>query len=180
MAALHSSYRIVPHDERWQATFTSQLKFLREALSLSAERIEHIGSTAVPGLGAKPIVDVMIGVDSEAEYSTYVAALSTVGYECGGETVPGTLYNRKQGPPRVNAHLTVFGSEFWGEHLLFRDYLRAHPETASEYEALKRQILLDPGDLGADPPAYNAAKESFIRRVLAVASANQAPGTGRE
>ena len=56
----------------------------------------------------------------------------------------------------------------------------AHPETASEYEALKRQILLDPGDLGADPPAYNAAKESFIRRVLAVASANQAPGPGRE
>ena len=159
----HPSYRIVPHDAGWSAVFDAERAILAEALALPVGCIEHIGSTAVPGLGAKPILDVMIGVESEIDYQRCVALLAPLGYDHRGDTVPGTLYNRKQGPPRVNAHLCVFGGGFWVEHLLFRDYLRAHPETAREYEELKRRILID---VGQDPPAYNAAKEPFIREVL--------------
>lgn len=163
-ARRHPSYRIVPYDPAWPRVFDAERALTAAALSLPHERIEHIGSTAVPRLGAKPIVDVMVGVDSEGAYPAFVALLAPLGYEHRGDTVPGTLYNRKEGPPRVNAHLCVFDGEFWREHLLFRDFLRTHPETAREYEALKRRILVE---LGPDPPAYNAAKEQFIREVIA-------------
>jgi len=143
--------------------FEAERALLAAGLGLSPGHIEHIGSTAVPGLGAKPIIDVMVGVDSPEAFARYVALLSPLGYEHRGETVPGTLYNRKQGPPRANAHLCVFGGQFWEEHLLFRDFLSANPTTASAYESLKRQILVD---VGPDPPAYNAAKEDFILGVL--------------
>ncbi len=103
------------------------------------------------------------GSGSERRYPDYVPLLATLGYDCRGETVPGTLYNRKQGPPRVNAHLCVYEGQFWVDKILFRDYLLEHPETAKAYERLKRQILVD---LGPDPPAYNAAKEAFIVAVL--------------
>lgn len=168
MSSPHPNYRIVPHDPAWAGVFVGERALLAETLRLPFERIEHIGSTAVPGLGAKPIIDVMIGLDSEAQYPPYVGLLTTLGYEHRGNTVRGTLYNRKEGPPRVNGHLTVFGESFWVDKLVFRDYLRAHPETAAEYERLKRQILVD---LGPDPPAYNAAKEWFIREILAAARA---------
>ena len=163
----HPNYRIVPYNPGWPGIFIDERDALVRGLELPPDRIQHIGSTAVPGLGAKPIVDIMVGVGSEAGYPRYAALLSPLGYEHRGDTVPGTLYNRKQGPPRVNAHLCVFGGEFWVEHLLFRDYLRGHPATAREYEALKRQIL---AELGPDPPAYNAAKEAFIRNVITVAT----------
>ena len=159
----HPSYRIVRHDPGWAAIFYAERAVLAEALRVPRDCIEHIGSTAVPGLGAKPIIDVMIGVESETDYQRSVALLAPLGYDHRGDTVPGTLYNRKQGPPRVNAHLCVFGGGFWVERLLFRAHLRAHPETAREYEELKRQVLID---VGQDPPAYNAAKEPFIREVL--------------
>lgn len=167
MTPSHPSYRIVPYDAAWPEVFEAERALIAAALTLPSEHIEHIGSTAVPGLGAKPIVDVMVGVDSESAYPPFVALLAPLGYEHRGDTVPGTLYNRKQGPPRVNAHLCVFGGEFWVENLLFRDYLRGHPATARKYEALKRQIL---AELGPDPPAYNAAKEAFIRNVVATAT----------
>ena len=158
-----NSYRIVRHDPGRAAIFYAERAVLAEALRVPRDCIEHIGSTAVPGLGAKPIIDVMIGVESETDYQRCVALLAPLGYDHRGDTVPGTLYNRKQGPPRVNAHLCVFGGGFWVERLLFRAHLRAHPETAREYEELKRQVLID---VGQDPPAYNAAKEPFIREVL--------------
>lgn len=160
----HPNYRIVPHDPAWADVFEGERAVIAAALGLAAERIEHIGSTAVPGLGAKPIVDVMIGVDGESQFRRCVALLLPLGYEHRGETVPGTLYNRKEGPPRVNAHLCQFEGDFWSEKVVFRDYLRSHTETAREYEALKQRIL---EELGPDPPAYNAAKAPFILEVLA-------------
>jgi GrpB-like predicted nucleotidyltransferase (UPF0157 family) len=150
MTGAHPSYRIVPHDPDWAPIFESERALI----------------------AAKPIVDVMVGVEEEAAYPRYVALLAPLGYEYRGETVPGTLYNRKQGPPRVNAHLCVLGGEFWSEHLLFRDYLRSNPATAGDYEALKRRIL---DEVGQDPPAYNAAKEGFIRAVIL--DATQTSGT---
>jgi GrpB-like predicted nucleotidyltransferase (UPF0157 family) len=146
--------------------FRAEQNRIAGALNLPPERIEHIGSTAVPGLGAKPIVDIMVGSDAESDFQRCVTGLATLGFEHRGDTAPGALYNRKEGPPRVNAHLTIFGGEFWRDHILFRDYLRSDPETAKAYEALKLRIL---DELGPDPPAYNAAKASFIADVVRAA-----------
>lgn len=166
----HPNYRIVEHDPAWGSVFVAERERIAAVLGLPQGRIEHIGSTAVPGLGAKPIVDIMAGAESESDYASHGARLKGLGYEDRGETVPGTRYIRKAGPPRVNLHLTVFGGEFWAEHLLFRDFLREHGETAREYERLKRQVL---AGLGPDPPAYNAARAGFINAVLARARAGR-------
>ena len=93
--------------------------------------------------------------------------LETIGYEWRGETVPGTLYIRKADPRRYNVHMTEYEGGFWEEHLLFRDYLRAHADASQRYEELKRELM---AKLASDPPGYNVGKEPFIKCILARAS----------
>ena len=87
-------------------------------------------------------------------------ALAGLGYEWRGETLPGTLYIRKAGPPRYNLHLTLYGGEHWVEMLVFRDYLRFLGGASRRHEALKRDLM---SRLARDPPAYNDGKAAFIR-----------------
>ena len=170
------SYRIVEYDPRWPVMFDEEKPRIVSALGIDEERVVHIGSTAVPRVGAKPIVDVMAGVEvvpAADGTHQYLRALAGIGYECRGETVPGTLYIRKP-EPRFNLHMTEYGGEFWVEHLLFLDYLRANPETARDYERLKREIM---ARLAESPPEYNEAKAAFIRRALEQAR-NELPANG--
>lgn len=157
------SYRIVEYDQRWPALYEEEKAIVVAATGIEADRVEHIGSTAVPGLGAKPIIDLMVGVPRVDSAQRQIKALEGVGYECRGETVPGTLYIRKAEPRRFNLHLTQWEGTFWLEKLLFRDFLRMHPETARQYEDLKRELM---ARLASDPPAYNDAKASFIESVV--------------
>src|SRR5215208_6458888 len=96
------SYRIRPSDPHWPRVFAEEQRRIAEALPLAAERIEHIGSTAVGGLAAKPIIDVMVGIDippTSARAGLLLDRLRAIGYVIGGiETVPGTLYCRKAEP----------------------------------------------------------------------------------
>lgn len=165
-----TSYRIVPSDPDWPGAAAEEIALVSATLGLAPSRVEHVGSTAVPGLGAKPIVDLMAGIGcpptSEAALPI-LDRLRSIGYEIKGiETAPGTLYCRKAEPRRFNLHLTEHGNEFWISHLAFRDYLRAHPDVAAEYERLKRDILARMGD-EISQPAYNAAKGDFIQSVTA-------------
>ena len=98
-----------------------------------------------------------------------VERLRGIGYEHRGETVPGTLYLRKAEPRRFNLHMTEHEGEFWVEHLLFSDYLRAHHDVVRDYEELKRSVM---AGLAHDPPAYNDAKAGFIEAVVATARAD--------
>ena len=157
------SYRIVEYDRRWPVLYEEEKAALMAATGIDAERVEHIGSTAIPGLGAKPIIDLMVGVPSVEGAQRQREALAGVGYEWRGETVPGTLYLRKAEPRRFNLHLTQWEGEFWLTKLLFRDFLRMHPDTAQQYEDLKRELM---SRLASDPPAYNDAKASFIESIV--------------
>ena len=157
------SYRIVEYDQRWPALYEEEKAIVVAATSIAVDCVEHIGSTAVPGLGAKPIIDLMVGVPRVEDAQRQVEALERVGYEWRGETVPGTLYLRKAEPRRLNLHLTQLGAEFWLDHLLFRDFLRMHPVTAQQYEDLKRDLM---ERLAHNPPAYNDAKTSFIEYIV--------------
>ena len=157
------SYRIVEYDQSWPALYEEEKAIVVAATGIEANRVEHIGSTAVPGLGAKPIIDLMVGVSRVEGAQREIKTLEGVGYEWRGETVPGTLYLRKAEPRRFNLHLTQWEGKFWQDKLLFRDFLRTHPETARQYEDLKCELM---ARLASDPPAYNAAKASFRQSLV--------------
>lgn len=127
-------------------------------------RLEHIGSTSVPGLAAKPVIDILAGRPVSISGDRYVAALRQLGYEHKGSFgIPGRNYFRRGSPRSHHVHLVSWSSEFWRDHLLFRDYLRTHPLVASEYETLKREIAVM---YVQDRDRYTDAKGPFIRSIL--------------
>ena len=129
-----------------------------------AEAIEHIGSTAVPGLDAKLIVDLMVGVRGLRDGVRCTPLLEDLGYEQRGKAgVPGKLFFRTRSPCAFHLNVAVVGDSFWESHRLFRDYLRAHPETAREYARLKYELA---GRFRHDREAYTGAKTDFVRAVV--------------
>ena len=135
--------------------------------------MEHVGSTAVPGLYAKPVIDVMVGLGSPSDAERCVAPLEVIGYEHRPDLVlpDRLLFLVKHDPGGFRTHhlhATTRETPFWETHLLFRDYLREHPETAREYARLKRDVA---ARLRDDREAYTDAKTTFISAVLGRARA---------
>jgi GrpB-like predicted nucleotidyltransferase (UPF0157 family) len=158
---------VVPYDPRWPLLFEEERDLIGAAVGARAVKIEHVGSTAVPGLAAKPVIDIMVGSRSiEEDSPTLVGGLTRIGYEYRGEAgVPGRLFSRKfRGGERTHhLHLFELGGEEWDRHLLFRDYLREHPGAAREYARLKRDLAARFRD---DREAYTDAKTAFISAVV--------------
>lgn len=137
--------------------------------------IEHVGSTAVPGLATKPVIDIMPGVAQEAALSRCIRPLQQMSYTYVPEfeaELPSRRYFHKRGSaeePAFHVHVVAVGRAFWVDHLLFRDYLRAHPASAQQYERLKRELASTVGDA----EAYQDAKTAFIESILQRATQNQ-------
>jgi len=163
---------IVPHDPRWRDGFAIEAAAVRRALGPTLTGIEHIGSTAVPGLVAKPIID-MLGVAASLD-AVDAGALTGLGYAALGEYgIPGRRYFRKDAADGARTHhLHIFseGHRAIERHLAFRDYLRAHPPAAADYAALKASLA------GRDD--YQEAKAAFVIATIAAAVAwrRRAPG----
>jgi GrpB-like predicted nucleotidyltransferase (UPF0157 family) len=131
--------QVVPYDARWPGDYTRESPLVARSFG-DLVAIEHIGSTAVPGLRAKPIVDILVGDRDESPPSTTVlVALEALGYEFHGEDGrrPGRWFWRKRGATSFNVSRVPFGSEPWKDNLIFRDYLRAHREEAERYAMVK-------------------------------------------
>jgi GrpB-like predicted nucleotidyltransferase (UPF0157 family) len=155
------------YDPAWPSRFEEERAGLLRLFKGTIAGVEHIGSTAIPGLAAKPIIDVMVGVQELLADERLLSDLRGFGYEYFGEYgIPGRHFFRKGDPRTHHLHWVRFGGEFWEEHLLFRDYLRAHPEEARRYEELKRGLALRYVE---DRRSYTASKTGFIREVLAKA-----------
>jgi len=162
---------IADYDPDWPVLYERQRDAVARALGPLLARVEHIGSTAVPGLAAKPIVDIMVGLVEDADLNACVRPLQGVGYQYipqYEDVMPFRRFFRM--PPRphpsaYNLHAVRVGSPFWDHHLAFRDYLRAHPETARAYAEHKRRLA--PGF--TDVNEYARAKTRFIETVLAAA-----------
>jgi GrpB-like predicted nucleotidyltransferase (UPF0157 family) len=155
---------LVPYNEAWPSLFLEERVRIERALGSLAEGIEHVGSSAVPGLVAKPILDIMVGVRSLRDVDHCIQALERICYEYRAEAgVPGRLFFRKGDPRTHHLHVAEIGSEFWERHLAFRDYLRAHPETVLEYAQLKCDLATR---FRGDRAAYTEAKTSFISEVV--------------
>jgi GrpB-like predicted nucleotidyltransferase (UPF0157 family) len=159
--------RISSYDASWPARYERESKRLLAALGGLVLGMEHIGSTSIGGLLAKPTIDILIGARDLEVGEQAVARMADLGYEYRGEMgVPGRRYFRKgdRYPRDFNVHFVVWGGQLWNDHLAFRDYLRSHPKRAQEYAALKRQLLATPG--GAARSSYAAGKEPFIAETL--------------
>ena len=133
--------------------------------------IEHIGSTAIPEMDAKAIIDIMVAVRSLKVALNWVAELEHIGYESRpdlGHLLPNRLFFEK-GPPETHQfhlHLLEQGSELWENHLEFRDYLRSHADQAAAYGQLKRRLA---SELGHDRHAYSTAKRGFVEGIVRLA-----------
>lgn len=167
---------VVPYDDAWPSLYEEEQARIERAIGPWAEEIEHVGSTAVPGLAAKPVVDIMVGVRSLEDSPVLVARLVGIGYEYVPEferVLPFRRYFRKmrEGRRTHQIHLVErSNAEWWDRHLLFRNFLRAYPEVAEEYARLKHGLS---GHFGEDREAYTDAKTDFISEVVRRAQENE-------
>lgn len=167
--------RVVAYDPQWPAKFERWRSRLQGALGEAALRIEHVGSTSVPALPAKPIIDIQISVRNLGDEATYVPPLEKTGVQLRSRDNLHRYFRPFPSHPRdVHIHVCAAGSDWEREHLLFRDYLRSHPEARDRYTAAKRQAAALWAD---DGWAFTDAKGEVILNILEQASrSNPTPG----
>ena len=161
---------IVDYDPRWPLLFDNDAQRLREVLDPSLiVGLAHFGSTAIPGLSAKPIIDILIAVRSLAvAQATFVDALQSLDYVYWADNPKRDRMFFVKGMPPFGArrshhvHATEPDGEMW-QRLAFRDYLRAHPAEAAAYECLKRQLA---SEHPADREAYTDGKSAYVESVM--------------
>ena len=161
---------ICEYDAAWPLKFEKQKSALMKAIGNKVVAIEHIGSTAVPGLGAKPIIDVMVGLRQLSDAEDCIEPLRRIGYEYVPELeaeIPERRYFHK-GPSNVpkkhcHLHMVEIHGEFWNAQVLFRDYLRTHSDSAQEYFKLKKDLA---AKYRLNRKAYTEAKTSFIKSTI--------------
>lgn len=167
---MNEAIKIEPYNEAWPAMFAELGLAMRSALGCTALRIDHIGSTSVPGLDAKPILDVQISVSSFEPFSSIREPLEAIGflYRADNPDLTKRYFRERPGQRRTHTHVRREGS--WSQQfaLLFRDYLRVHPGERNEYADLKHRLAEQYGD---DRHGYVDAKGPFIWTVMQQASA---------
>jgi len=166
-----SRYTFMPYSPEWPHEFEREAERLRALLGEEIVTIHHIGSTSVPGLDAKPIIDLMPLVHDITRIDSYTDRMTAAGYHAWGEYgLPGRRYFTKDaGEFRThNIHIYAANDPDVARHLAFRDYLRAHPAGQQEYVAIKRTAYAQhPADINA----YNDSKNDWIKRVERLALA---------
>ena len=155
---------VVRYDPEWPRAFDREQRRIREAIGDAVIDIEHFGSTAVPCMVAKPIVDVLVGLRCPELQEGQISALMRLGYEYLGEAgVPGRLAFRKRGPTSFNIAAVRWNGRLWRDNLLLRDFLRANPEEARRYERRKRELVAR----GVSTlPGYSEQKEALLQDLL--------------
>jgi GrpB-like predicted nucleotidyltransferase (UPF0157 family) len=135
---------VVPYNPEWPRWYIHEAGLVAAALGERVAAIEHFGSTAVPGLMAKPIIDILVGTaDGLPPAYEQIEALVALGYVFLGEDGrrPGRWFLRKRGPINFNVSLVPRMSDLWQDNLLVRDYLRAHPEEVAQYGEIKHRAV---------------------------------------
>ena len=175
MTGLSPTFRIAPYDPIWPRDFAAEADRIARACDDLPLQVEHIGSTAIPGLSAKPIIDILIGVPPRASREPYIAAIRGLGYDHrGANGIPGRNYFRRGSPRTHHIHLVSWSSEVWHDHLLFRDWLRKNPDAVAEYAVLKRELHAMFPD---NREKYSESKGPFIKAALRMARQELLDGT---
>jgi GrpB-like predicted nucleotidyltransferase (UPF0157 family) len=168
LAAIYEEVRLHSYDPEWPIAFAAERSRLLSLLPHAFVEIEHFGSTAVPGLMAKPVIDLLAGVRSMAAAEALTQPLVAAKYVTSTE-FNESLNDRKwfmrwaNGHRTHHLHVVIHGSAAWQERIGFRDALRSDPSLAARYVELKQRLA---AELGADREAYTDAKAEFIRSSL--------------
>ncbi len=155
---------VIDYDVDWPILYEQEKIQILNALDNTIANIQHIGSTSVPGLAAKPVIDILLGVEHVPPQAAQIAALEALGYYyCGELGISGRHYFRRGMPRTHQIHLVKLDSQFWETHLLFRDFLRTHPDAAQQYAVLKRNLAVK---FRADRERYTNSKAPLIEQML--------------
>lgn len=154
------------YNPEWPDYFLEERAKIEKTLGHLIVKIEHIGSTAIPGMGGKPIIDILIGVEEKEDAEKCIPLLASIGYAFDPDR-PEDLPERKSLDKRdkgIKIHLYIvdINSDYWICHILFRDHLRANPEVAREYNKLKIELVKK---YRYDREAYSKGKAKFIKKV---------------
>lgn len=165
-AAADPGVTVVEPDPDWPAWFEDLSGRVRGALGWRALAVEHVGSTSVPGLAAKPVIDIDLVVADPDDEAAYVPALAAVGFELRVRE-PWWFGHRalRSLDPRGNLHVFGHDSPEIVKHRLFRDWLRAHPDERGRYATAKRAAAGAAEAAGEHSPQYNARKEAAVRDI---------------
>lgn len=161
--------RIVPYHPKWAEHFRSERELLLQVMGQTALDIRHIGSTSIVGMPAKPIVDILVGLQMLSLVELFVDDLNRIGYQDRGNgDEPGRRYFVKGSEEGRTHHLNFceLNGMFWTRHIVFRDYLEKHSDVANQYAALKRELA---AKFANDRRAYTNGKGKFVLSVLNLA-----------
>lgn len=157
---------LVPHNPSWQEQAKREMKRLSSSLSIDVLAIHHIGSTAIPSIKAKPILDFVLVVHDLATLDEKTHEMEELGYDARGEQgIPGRRFFSKdtQGTRSHHVHAFERGNSEIQRHILFRDYMLAHPDDAADYEKLKEKLAAKFPNRSGD---YTEGKSDFIQRIV--------------
>ncbi|MET0468831.1 MAG: GrpB family protein [Aeromicrobium sp.] len=169
---------LVDHDPRWAVRYQIERERILAALGVRVLRIDHIGSTSVPDLAAKPIIDIDLSVADPEDEDAYVPDLERLGYVLRVREphhrmlrTPelGPLRAERVGVPPIHLHVCALGSEWERRHRIFRDWLRNHPDDRQLYEDVKRSLA---GRTWADTNDYADAKTEVVEQIMRRATAS--------
>lgn len=162
--------KLLPYDEKWSALYAEEKSVLLDAIGNYIIAIEHVGSTSIPGVCAKPIIDIAIGVKDSLNGTFCVSPLVKIGYEYKGEAGVPDRHFFVKGSEKCRTHylhIEELNGVNWKNHVLFRDYLRNHRKEASNYSNLKRGLA---EKYGNDRDAYAKRKNPFIEKIIKAAN----------
>jgi GrpB-like predicted nucleotidyltransferase (UPF0157 family) len=154
------------YDPAWPELFAAEAERLQKLFAAAGlvVTLEHTGSTAIPGLASKPILDILGGYSEGTLVSEHIDVLTAAGYvHRGDQGIPGREFFRRGNPRAYHLHLTAIDSPFWREHLTFRNRLRADDALRDAYAALKHDLA---ARFPRDREAYIEAKGSFVNDIL--------------
>ena len=155
---------VVDYNANWSNQYEQEKQRILLALGDTVTNIQHIGSTSVPGLAAKPVIDMLLGLKQIPPLPEQISNLEALGYSYYGEFgIPGRHYFCKGMPRTHQIHAVLTDGEFWERHILFRDFLRNNPEAAQRYETLKRKLAQE---FECDRTSYTNSKTPLIEQLL--------------
>jgi GrpB-like predicted nucleotidyltransferase (UPF0157 family) len=161
---MNSLIEIVPYNEEWPAAFAAESELVKQALGANCILIHHIGSTSIPGLAAKPIIDMLPVVRDILKIDEVTNAMERIGYIAKGEySIPSRRYFQKtESHPAYNVHVYAEGNPIIKKYLGFCDWLRSHPDDLEAYAKLKRDLA---AQFPQDMSNYNQGKTAFITEI---------------
>src|SRR5262245_16428240 len=179
MAVHENTFEIVPYDPRWPAAFDVEAIRLREALGALALRVDHHGSTSIPGLVSKPIIDIQVSVAVLERIAAFGEPLRRAGYvhvPHADDSFCPFFHRPSQWPHTHHVHVVKVGGIEECRTLAFRDYLREHGDAAREYGQLKQDLARQLAPIDHESrEAYARAKTDFIERITGMAFATGYP-----